>query len=137
MSNGLPTIPVRDMDIQKRENDLVLATFGRGIYILDNYSPIREFTPAILEKEAHLFSIKDALMFPIMDAKYGQGADYYSAQNPAYGATFTYYLKEAPKTLKQKRKEVEKKDNPPYPTLEELRLEEEEEAPYLLFTITI
>jgi len=136
MSNGLPTIPVRDMDIQKRENDLVLATFGRGIYILDNYSPIREFTPAILEKEAHLFSIKDALMFPIMDAKYGQGADYYSAQNPAYGATFTYYLKEAPKTLKQKRKEVEKKDNPPYPTLEELRLEEEEEAPYLLFTIT-
>lgn len=136
MKNGLPTIPVKDMDIQKRENDLILATFGRGIYILDNYAPLREFTPEILDKEAHLFSIKDALMFPVKNGKYGQGATYYKAKNPEYGATFTYYLKEAPKTLKQKRKEREKADNPPYPTLEELRLEEEEETPYLLFTIT-
>jgi photosystem II stability/assembly factor-like uncharacterized protein len=137
---GIPTTQVRDMAIQKRENDLVLATFGRGFYILDNYTPLRELTPDILKKEAHIFAVKDALMFLLKDSLYGQGETYFKALNPERGATFTYFLKEAPKTLKQKRKEAEKAaekkgEDITYPTIEELRAEEEEPKSSLLFTI--
>ncbi len=141
MKSGIPTISVRDMAIQERENDLVLATFGRGFYILNDYTPLRVFKPEMLEKKAHIFPIKDALMFVESRGKYGQGSTYFSAKNPPVGAVFTYFLKETPKTLKQQRKEKEKKlakeNKPiPYPTWDELRAEENEEAPYLLFTIT-
>src|SRR6202008_1845300 len=59
LRGGLPTIQVRDIAIQRRENDLVLGTFGRGIYILDNYTPLRAVTPAMLNQEAALFPVKD------------------------------------------------------------------------------
>lgn len=98
MGSGLPTISVRDMEIQKRENDLVLATFGRGIYILDDYSVSREIDKTFLEKDAHLFGVKDALMYMQTSGKYGQGSTFFSAPNPPFGAIFTYYL--------QKRKRV-------------------------------
>ena len=61
--SGLPTISVRDIEIQERENDLVLATFGRGFYVLDDYSPLQHVTAEILEKPAHIFPIKDALFY--------------------------------------------------------------------------
>ena len=60
-SNGLPTISIRDLAIQKRENDLVLATFGRSFYVLDDYSPLREMTEDNLNKEAFLFPTRKAL----------------------------------------------------------------------------
>jgi hypothetical protein len=126
--------------IQERENDLVLATFGRGFYILDDYTPLRGLKKEDLKKDALMFPIKDALMFVSSRGKYGQGATYFGAKNPAVGAVFTYYLKEAPKTLKQQRQEKEKKltkdKKPiPYPSWDELRAEELEEKPFLLFTI--
>jgi photosystem II stability/assembly factor-like uncharacterized protein len=138
---GLPTTQVRDIEIQERENDVVLATFGRGFYILDDFTPLRELTPQILEKEAHLFSIKDALMFIPEQGRYGQGETYFKGQNPDLGAVFTFYLKESIKTLAEKRKEAEKKAGEKgvdikYPTMEELRAEDIEPKPYLLFTIT-
>jgi photosystem II stability/assembly factor-like uncharacterized protein len=140
LKSGIPTISVRDIAIQKRENDLVLATFGRGFYILDDYTPLRVLTPETLEKQAHIFPIKDGLMFVPTRGKYGQGATYFSADNPPVATPFTYYLKETPKTLKQQRKEKEKnlfKDKKPipYPTWDELRAEDNEEKSYLLFTI--
>ena len=58
---GLPTICVRDMAIQKRENDLVLGTFGRGFYILDDYSPLRKLTKESLEEDAKIFPIKQVI----------------------------------------------------------------------------
>lgn len=138
---GIPTISVRDIAIQERENDLVLATFGRGFYILDNYSPLRDLNKEVLDKEAHIFQIKDALMYIQDGGRYGQGSTYFSAANPPYGATITYYLKESPKTLKaqrlEKEKDLVKEKNPiPIPTVEELRAEEKEIKPYLIFTIT-
>jgi len=140
LKSGIPTIAVRDIAIQQRENDLVLATFGRGFYILDDYTPLRVLKPQMLQKQAVIFPIKDALMFVPTRGKYGQGATYFAAPNPPVGATFTYYLKETPKTLKQKRKEKERKlwkeNKPiPYPSWDELRAEDNEEKPYLLFTI--
>ncbi|MBI9034017.1 MAG: hypothetical protein JEZ03_06080 [Bacteroidales bacterium] len=141
LKSGIPTIAVRDIAIQERENDLVLATFGRGFYILDDYSPLRVISPEILEQEAYIFPIKDALMYVQTSAKGSQGATVYLGDNPDFGATFSYFVKEVPKTLKQKRKEIEKnliKDKKPIPqpTLDQLRAEEQEVSPYLIFTIT-
>jgi photosystem II stability/assembly factor-like uncharacterized protein len=145
LKGGLPTIAVRDIAIQKRENDLVIGTFGRGIYILDDYSPLRSVTPDLLAQESRLFPVKDALMF-IESRPYGlagkgfQGESFYSAPNPPFGSTFTYYLKEALKTRAQMRKEKEKEalkkgEAFPYPSYEDLRREDEEEPPAVTLTV--
>ncbi len=146
LKGGLPTIAVRDINIQKRENDLVVGTFGRGIYILDNYSPLRLLKPDLLKQEATLFPVKDALMYiqaqPLGGrGKSFQGESYFTADNPPFGAMFTYYLKDELKTKKAKRQEAEKdaaKKNAAVvlPSQADLRAEEEEEAPAVIFTIT-
>jgi hypothetical protein len=141
LANGLPSIPVRDITIQKRESDLAIATFGRGFYIMDDYSPLRLVTKDILAKDAHIFPVKDALMYIPSDTKYGQGSTYFIAKNPDFGAVFTYFLKEAPKSLKNMRKEREKKlfeksERIPQPTDKELRAEREEVPAYLTFIIS-
>ena len=145
LKGGLPTIAVRDLNIQKRENDLVIGTFGRGIYILDNYAPLRSINAEMLKQDA-VFPVKDALMY-IQSQPLGgrgksfQGESFYTADNPPFGATVTWYLKEAVKTRKEKRQEAErdaerKKALVGWPTQAELRAEEEEEAPAIILTIT-
>jgi photosystem II stability/assembly factor-like uncharacterized protein len=145
LKGGLPTIAVRDLAIQKQENDLAVGTFGRGIYILDDYPPLRSINPKMFEKESVLLPIRRALLY-VQTRKYGgrgkafQGASFYTADNPPYGATFTYYLRDTIKTKKQKRKEAEAKalkagQTPRYPTDEELRAEAAEEAPAVLVRI--
>ncbi|MCK7523122.1 MAG: hypothetical protein MZV64_38345 [Ignavibacteriales bacterium] len=141
LKSGLPTIKVPDIVIQEREKDLVLATFGRGFYILDDYSSLRQIDKEFLNKEAFIFPIKDAQMYIQKSGKYGQGSAYFKAPNPDYGAVITYYLKEAPKTLKAVRKEKEKElfkkgEYIPQPSVEELRSEADEKAPYLVFTLS-
>ena len=146
LKGGLPTIQVRDLAIQKRENDLVVGTFGRGIYILDNYTPLRLLKPEMLKEEAQLFPVKDALMYiqaqPLGGrGKSFQGESFFTAENPPFGATFTYYLKDELKTRKAKRQEAEKeaaKKNAAvaFPSQSELRAEEEEEAPAIIITVT-
>jgi hypothetical protein len=142
---GLPVISVKDIDIQKRENDLVLATFGRGFYILDDYSPLRGMNPANLDKKAHLFPIKDALLFvesrPMGGrGKAGQGEQFYLAKNPPVAAVFSLYLRDGIRSIKQKRKKKEKEaikndEEIPYPSLVELEKEDNERQAFLLFTI--
>ena len=143
MRSGLPVIAVRDIAIHKGMNDLVLATFGRGFYVLDDYSPLRGVKSEVLAQESNLFPVKDALMYVRSNTGLtgSQGASLYLAQNPAYGATFTYYLKEGIRTKRQQRQQAEReaaRKNEPikYPTRQELQDEAEEEAPGLLFTIS-
>ena len=140
MKSGLPSVAVYDLAIQQRESDLVLATFGRGFYILDNYAPLRELTQELPNKESHLFAVKDAPLFIQTSTKYGQGSTFYSAPNPDFGATFTLFLKDVPKKKKAIRHEQEKalfKDGKPIPqpSLKELEEEKNEIPPYLLVTI--
>ncbi len=140
LKSGLPRVKVPDMVVQERENDLVVATFGRGFYVLDDYSPLREISKELLNKDAYLFPVKDALMYHQSSGRYGQGATYFKAPNPKFGAVFTYYLKDVPKTLKEMRKEKEKKlfkqSKPiPQPSYDEIRKEKEEVPPYLVFTV--
>jgi photosystem II stability/assembly factor-like uncharacterized protein len=150
MRGGLPTIPVRDIAIQKRVNDLVLGTFGRGIYILDDYSPLRELKLEMLQKDAELFPVRDALMYAQYAPWGGAGAagrkgslgeSFYLGDNPPYGATFTFFMKEALRTRRQRRQEAERAaerrgETPPFPALEQRKAEDEEEPPALIFTIT-
>ena len=143
---GVPTIAVREIAIQKRENDLVLGTFGRGVYIVDDYSPLRATTAATLTAAATLYPVRDAVLFAPtlqfgMPGQGFQGEMFYTAPNPPYGAVFTYYLKDGLKTLKQKRTDAEaaaEKAGQPitYPTPEQLRAEAAEEAPAILLTIS-
>lgn len=142
IKSGFPTIAVRDLDIQERESDLAIGTFGRGIYVIDDYSPLRFMGKETLDKDAHIFPVKDALMFIVnsSQARNANGDEFYRAENPPFGAIFTYYLKEAPKSKKAERKENEKKVREnngqyKYPTFAELRDEDLEHSSYLLFTI--
>ena len=145
LKGGLPTIAVRDMVIQAREGDLVIATFGRGFYVLDDISLLRQMKPESLEQRATLFSVKDSLLYierhPLGGPKKAfQGDAFFTAENPPYGAVFTAYLKEKPKTKKEKRQEAEKeaaKKNQtlPYPTHDELRSEAEEAKPEVYFMV--
>jgi hypothetical protein len=146
LKGGLPTITVRDIAIQKRENDLVLGTFGRGFYILDDYTPLRSIKSELLQTESHLFPVKNALMFIesrpyALRGKGFLGESFFTAENPPFGATFTFYLKEGLKTKKELRQEkekamVKKGETPPYPTFDELRTEDEEEKPSIILTVT-
>ncbi len=141
LKSGIPTIAIEDIAIQKRENDLVLASFGRGFYILDDYTPLRKLNKKFMDSTAFIFPIKDALMYVQQNrGGYGSGSNVYIAENPPFGATFTYYMKESPKTLQQQRRDKEKelfkkKEPIPIPSMDELRAEENEVKPYLIFTI--
>lgn len=142
---GLPTIAVRDMVMQAREGDLVIATFGRGFYVLDDVTALRQIKPESLEQSAPLFPVKDSLLYierhPLGGPKKGfQGESFYTADNPPFGAVFTAYLKEKIKTKKERRQEAEKeaaKKNQTlaYPTIDELRAESEEAKPEVYFMV--
>lgn len=140
LSNGMPDVAVRDITIQERDEDIVIATFGRGFYILDDYSPLREIEASLFDKEAHIFPISDALMYVQTGGRYGQGSMPYFGKNPEFGAVFTYYLKDIPKTLEQERlkkekDQFEKGEKIHQPTVDELKAEERQQKPYLVFTI--
>ena len=142
---GMPTIGVKDIAIQKRENDLVLATLGRGFAVLDDYSTLRNIGESTLAQEAELFPVRDALMWepstPLgLPGKSFQGDNFYTAENLGPVAILTYYLKEDIQSATEMRKEAEKKrrdagtDNN-YPSKEQLDAETAEKQAYLLFTI--
>lgn len=140
LKTGLPTISVKDLAVQRRENDLVAGTFGRGIYVLDDYTPLRHIKADDVKNEFRLFPVKDAVSFIRTSAKYGQGATCFLAPNPEYGAVFTYFLKESPLTRKEIRQKRDKElfdkgERIPIPSLDEQRREAEEHKPYLRFTV--
>ncbi len=143
LKGNFPTIPVRDLAIQKRENDLALASFGRGFYILDDYTPLRALAQGKFDanKEVTIFPIKDALCY-VESTPYGDrgkgflGETFFIAENAPFGAVFTVYLKDALKTKKQIRADAEKGGSTKLPSGEEIRAEEEEDAPAYFATVT-
>ena len=143
LKNNFPTIAVRDLEIQARENDLVVGTFGRGIYILDNYVAMR--TNAKSLDSMHLFDVRDPWLYiegDLWDAreKGSMGAEFFTAPNPAFGAEFTYYLKDGLKSRKATRREQEIKvekegGDTPYPSWDALRAEDREQAPAMYIMV--
>lgn len=148
LKGGLPTIAVRDIEIQRRENDLVIATFGRGFYVLDDYAPLRSLKQADTTQAAIIFPVKDTWMFeeanPLGNwggSKKGtMGESYFITPNPKVGAVFTCWIKNDLKTLRQKRQAAEaeqvKKGEPVnYPSADALRAEDKQPKPFYLLTI--
>lgn len=139
-SDGLPTIPVRDLVIQKRESDLALATFGRGFYIMDDYSALRNLN-ANSFKQPQLFKPRKALQYSVIrGGTSSQGGSYFTAKNPDYGAMFTYYLPDGHKSAKAKRQKTEKqlnKDNKDvgFPGWEQLDKEVNDTEPSVILVV--
>ena len=149
LNGGLPTIQVRDLAIQKRENDLVVGTFGRSFYVLDDYSLLRTLTDATLAKDFVLFPARPAPLYvpssplglPDAVGPAFQGAGYYMADNPPYGAVFTYYMKSALKSRRETRQAAEKElakkgADVFYPPWDSLKAEDREENPGIVVTIS-
>jgi len=145
LANGLPTIAVRDIAIQERESDLVLGTFGRGFYVMDDYSPLRTIDNSKPAQSAKIYAVRDALLWepslPLgLPGKSFQGDNFYTAENLGPVAMITFYYNEDYKSLKKQRNEREKElikveKDVNYPSLSELTAEDKEEDPKLVFTI--
>ena len=139
---GAPTIAFRDVQIHRRDNDVIGASFGRGFYVLDDYTPLR-----------HSGALSDGGVFPARDAwwyipntpmqapgKPTLGSDDFTTPNPGFGASITYYLAEAPQTLQAERQESEKVirevgGDVPFPGWDRLTAEQLEAAPRVLMAI--
>ena len=137
LTGGVPTISFRDVRIQRRENDLVAGSFGRGIFILDDYTPLRGLNAASLENDALLFA-DDKTPWYREDTLHSdsQGDDQWVADNPDFGQAFTYYLKDSLKTAKQMRVDADKeKDNVDYPDFATLEGERREAEASLYITV--
>ena len=146
LKGGLPVIQVRDLAIQRRENDLVAASFGRGFYILDDYTPLRTISPELLEKEAVLFAPRTAPQFvpstPLGGReKASQGDAFFTAPNPPHGVILTWYLRDelVGAHLKRRRAEqdlAKKGNDNPYPSWDALKDEDREEESAIVLTVT-
>ncbi|SER30439.1 VPS10 domain-containing protein [Neolewinella agarilytica] len=138
---GSPTIPFRDLAIQKRENDLIGASFGRSFWVLDNYAPMREMTVGTMEdEEAALFSVRDAWWYSPRNNDPGVGANQYAAENPTFGAVFTYNINTEFESMASARKKAEKEamksgKSLTFPGYEALDKEAAERKPKVWFTI--
>jgi len=140
LTGGVPTIAFRDLQIQRRENDLVCASFGRGIYILDDYSCLRIISKEQSEKEAVLFQPGTAKWYIQNDLGVVNGSATFTAPNPPFGAVFTYYLMDKYKTLKSNRqdkekKEIKNKEKISFPGWDELEKERREGEPKIWLTV--
>ena len=145
LSAGAPTIAFRDIKLHRRDNDIVGATFGRGFYILDDYSPLREIANGVLDGDGGLLPVRDAWWYvPSVPSQAAgrptRGSTAFVAPNPDFGATFTYYLAEAPRTARDERREHEKElrirgEDAPFPGFEVLREEAVEGEPKVLLLI--
>jgi len=145
LTGGVPSVAFRDLQIQRRETDLVAGTFGRGIFILDDYTPLRLVDETVLEAEASTFPVKTALMYiPTRDLGWGdkgaQGDAFFSAPNPPSGAVITYHLRDGLEDAHQTRRKVERKlategKSVVIPPWETLREEDLEDKPQIVLTI--
>ena len=145
LKGGLPTIAIRDLEIQTRENDLVLASFGRGFFILDDYTPLRHLSAEALAAEGAVFPVKDPWMYveanPLGGGEKSQRGDaFYTAPNPPFGAVVTVHLKESALSVREQRRERERAQAAageplPYPSWDELRAEDRAEDPAVFVVI--
>jgi photosystem II stability/assembly factor-like uncharacterized protein len=146
LKSGIPTIAVRDIAIQEQENDLVLGTFGRGFYVLDDYSILRNLKETDLNARSRLLPVRDAKIWE-WSTPYGlpgkafQGDHFYQGENLGPEAMITYFIKDKIETREDQRKNTEKelaKDGKDvmYPDYETLTAEITEENPMIYFVIS-
>ncbi|MFP4624693.1 MAG: WD40/YVTN/BNR-like repeat-containing protein, partial [Gemmatimonadota bacterium] len=130
---GTPTIAFRDIEIQRAHEDLVAGSFGRGIFVLDDYTPLRELTADVLSGEAALLDTRTAWWYTPRNLSQSQGDNDYAADNPPFGAVFTYYLRDGYSSLEAQRRKAERALEPgedvPFPGWDRLEAEMREQGP--------
>lgn len=94
LRNNLPPAPVYWLEVQERFDDLVIGTYGRGYYIMDNIGPLREYASKAQGQSVHLFNFRSAYRFHEKQAIKTDGPSLNSGSNPAYGSDINYYLKD-------------------------------------------
>ena len=95
LKNNFPTVPVDDIEIQARENDLVLATHGRSIWVFDDLTPIEEMDASVAASDVTFFTPRAATTWHLRNRRWSVGQKMFMAKNPPYGAILNYYLKAA------------------------------------------
>jgi photosystem II stability/assembly factor-like uncharacterized protein len=115
LKNNFPTVPVDDIEIQADENDLVLATHGRSIWIFDDMTPIEKFDAGVANSDLTFFGPRTARLWDLRDRRWSAGQKMFTGKNPPYGAILNYYLKEAvppepPKAAKDEKDKDKDKD---------------------------
>ncbi len=145
LSGGVPTISFRDLKLHRRDNDLVGASFGRGFYVLDDYTPLREIAGGALASEGGVLPVRDAWWYvpsPVAQApgRPTAGSDDYTAPNPPDGALLTYWIKEALSSTREARLASEKSlreagRDIPFPGYDALRREAVESGPRVFLQI--
>ncbi len=146
LAAGVPTISFRDIELHSRDSDLVGATFGRGFYVLDDYSPLRHLSRTLKDQNNALFPVRDAWWYvpsvPMQaQGMPGQGSTSFATENPPFGAVFTYYLNDIPETAKVQRQDAEKalrekKASVPFPGWQQLAQEAIEDEPQVLLLVS-
>ena len=145
LGSGVPTIAFRDIELHPRDNDLVGGTFGRGIYVLDDYSPLRTMNKLIQAKSNALFPVRDVWWYlpsVPMQAKGmpSAGSTSFKTDNPPFGALITYYLHDVPETSRGARQKAEqalksKGESIPFPGWDELSKESMEDNPSVMLLV--
>jgi len=109
-THGVPTAAVRDLSVHPRENDLIIGTHGRSIYIIDDISPLREISEDLFKKQLYLFEIQDAFQYQQgrLSSYLSPGDTAFTGENKAIGACITYHL--IPSERKAEEPELEQED---------------------------
>ncbi len=96
LMNGLPTVAVHDLVIHPRDNDLVAGTHGRGVWILDDITPLQQLTEEVQASDAHLFDTRTATQWLGVSRGGSRGSFYFRGENPPSEAVLNFYLKDTP-----------------------------------------
>ena len=146
LTGGMPTTAVRDIKLHRRDNDLVAATFGRGFYVLDDYTPLRAVAAGARADGGALLPVRDAWWFvPYQVAQAAGrpelGSDDFTAENTPFGALLTVYLTELPATARESRRAAEQAQrargiDSPFPGYDRLRAEALESGPTVLVVVS-
>lgn len=103
---NFPRVAVHDLIIHPRDNDLILGTHGRSIWVFDDLTPIQNLSDSILQRDSHLFGVRAAYRFATRFTRYGIGDGTFLGPNPPSGALITYYLKDKPEKKTQLNLEI-------------------------------
>ena len=120
-THGIPTVPVRDIAVHPRENDLIIGTHGRSIYIIDDISPLREISEELTQKKLHFFEVQEAFQFQQgrLSSYQSPGDTPFMGENKRTGAVITYYL--IPSEQKEEEKQEEAVDERRQQMMERMR----------------